>query len=170
MDVPAASVAIILSGTGSAREYIQRLGRILRKGKDSNKLARLYEVVAEDTSEEGTSQRRRGVERREPRKNEPHQRSEAGGVRREGAGEERYRQLEIVKPTPVYGVGNVSQRAAESLVNWGESSPDEDLEGPPESRLNRLLAKKLLCVLLHLRLTANAFASLMREAYYVQSV
>ncbi|WP_017318677.1 DEAD/DEAH box helicase family protein [Mastigocladopsis repens] len=63
VDVPAASIAVILSGTGSAREYIQRLGRVLRKGKDNNKQAILYEVVAEDTSEEGTSARRRGVER-----------------------------------------------------------------------------------------------------------
>ncbi|MDZ8241493.1 MAG: DEAD/DEAH box helicase family protein [Nostoc sp. ChiQUE01a] len=60
VDVPAASVAIILSGTGSAREYTQRLGRILRKGNIENKQAILYEVVAEDTSEEGTSARRRG--------------------------------------------------------------------------------------------------------------
>lgn len=64
VDVPAASVAVILSGTGSTREYIQRLGRILRKGKDNNKQAILYEVVAEDTSEEGTSARRRGVQRK----------------------------------------------------------------------------------------------------------
>lgn len=62
VDVPAASVAIILSGTGSAREYIQRLGRVLRRGLDTDKLALLYEVVAEDTSEEGTSARRRGLE------------------------------------------------------------------------------------------------------------
>jgi superfamily II DNA or RNA helicase len=33
VDVPEASVAILLSGTGSAREYIQRLGRVLRKGQ-----------------------------------------------------------------------------------------------------------------------------------------
>jgi len=58
VDVPAASVAIILSGTGSAREYTQRLGRILRKGNQENKQAILYEVIAEDTSEEGTSARR----------------------------------------------------------------------------------------------------------------
>ena len=64
VDVPDARVAIILSGTGSAREYIQRLGRILRKGKEKNKLAVLYEVVAEDTSEERTSERRRGSEPR----------------------------------------------------------------------------------------------------------
>jgi superfamily II DNA or RNA helicase len=59
VDVPAASVAIVLSGTGSAREYIQRLGRILRKGKDPHKLALLYELIAEDTSEENISDRRR---------------------------------------------------------------------------------------------------------------
>jgi len=58
VDVPAASVAIILSGTGSVREYTQRLGRVLRKGNLGNKQAILYEVIAEDTSEEGTSARR----------------------------------------------------------------------------------------------------------------
>ncbi|PZD72954.1 Putative DNA repair helicase RadD [Acaryochloris thomasi RCC1774] len=63
VDVPAASVAIVLSGTGSAREYIQRLGRILRKGEGPNKLALLYEVIAEDTSEEGTSRRRRQTQK-----------------------------------------------------------------------------------------------------------
>lgn len=60
VDVPDASVAIVLSGTGSTREYIQRLGRILRKGKDPAKRALMYEVVAEDTNEEGVSRRRRG--------------------------------------------------------------------------------------------------------------
>jgi superfamily II DNA or RNA helicase len=60
VDVPEVKIAIILSGTGSEREYIQRLGRILRKGKENTKLAVLYEIVAEDTSEEGTSRRRRG--------------------------------------------------------------------------------------------------------------
>ncbi len=64
VDVPAASVAIVLSGTGSAREHIQRLGRILRKGKDPSKLARLYEVIAEDTSEENTSRRRQSTKRK----------------------------------------------------------------------------------------------------------
>ncbi|WP_414753813.1 DEAD/DEAH box helicase family protein [Anabaena sp. CCY 9910] len=63
VDVPAAAIAIILSGTGSTREYIQRLGRILRKGNIENKQAILYEVIAEDTSEENTSARRRGEER-----------------------------------------------------------------------------------------------------------
>jgi superfamily II DNA or RNA helicase len=58
VDVPEASIAIVLSGTGSTREYIQRLGRILRRGE--GKLAVLYEVIAEATSEENTSRRRRG--------------------------------------------------------------------------------------------------------------
>ncbi|MDJ0731320.1 MAG: DEAD/DEAH box helicase family protein [Crocosphaera sp.] len=59
VDVPEVKVAIIISGTSSAREYVQRLGRILRKGKGKNKLATLYEIVAEDTSEERISQRRK---------------------------------------------------------------------------------------------------------------
>ncbi|MGL5076077.1 MAG: DEAD/DEAH box helicase, partial [Waterburya sp.] len=60
VDVPDARIAVILSGTGSSREYIQRLGRVLRKGNTSNKQAILYEVVTENTSEERTSERRRG--------------------------------------------------------------------------------------------------------------
>jgi len=88
VDVPAASVAIILSGTGSEREYIQRLGRVLRKGKERQKRARLYEVVAADTSEEGTSQRRRGVEKKDkPPKRGKRQRTEA---------EENSHQLQLV--------------------------------------------------------------------------
>lgn len=64
VDVPEASVAVLLSGTGSAREYIQRLGRVLRKGK-GEKQAILYEVVAEETTEEGVSRRRRTPSKRE---------------------------------------------------------------------------------------------------------
>ena len=63
VDVPEASIAILLSGTGSTREYIQRLGRVLRKGQiqagQSPKQAILYEVIAEETTEEGVSRRRR---------------------------------------------------------------------------------------------------------------
>ncbi len=58
VDVPEASIAILLSGTGTEREYIQRLGRILRKGE--GKEAILYEVVAEGTAEESVSKRRKG--------------------------------------------------------------------------------------------------------------
>ncbi|MGH2541304.1 MAG: DEAD/DEAH box helicase [Ardenticatenaceae bacterium] len=58
IDVPNATIGVVLSGTGSRREYVQRLGRLLRRGDDPNKKAILYEVVAEDTTEEGTSRRR----------------------------------------------------------------------------------------------------------------
>ncbi|GBF06384.1 DNA/RNA helicase [Deinococcus aerius] len=58
VDVPEASVAVVLSGTATEREHIQRLGRILRKAEGKN--AVLYEVVTEGTSEERVSQQRRG--------------------------------------------------------------------------------------------------------------
>ncbi len=57
VDVPEASVAVVLSGTGARREYIQRLGRILRPAE--SKRAVLYEIVAEGTGEENVSRRRR---------------------------------------------------------------------------------------------------------------
>jgi superfamily II DNA or RNA helicase len=57
VDVPEASVAIVLSGSGSVREHVQRLGRILRKSGD--KRATLYEIVTRNTSEEFVSERRR---------------------------------------------------------------------------------------------------------------
>lgn len=56
VNIPAASVAIVLSGSGSTREHIQRLGRILRK--QPGKKAVLYEVVTNDTTEEHISRRR----------------------------------------------------------------------------------------------------------------
>ena len=58
VDVPEASVAVVLSGTGTSREHVQRLGRILRPLE--GKRALLYEVVAQDTNEENVSRRRRG--------------------------------------------------------------------------------------------------------------
>lgn len=57
VDVPAASVGIILGGSGSTTENVQRLGRILRKHGD--KQAVLYEIVARGTAEEYVSERRR---------------------------------------------------------------------------------------------------------------
>lgn len=68
VDVPAANVAIVLSGTGSTREHVQRLGRILRPA--AGKQAVLYEVVAEDTSEETVSKRRRGELKSDPKPTE----------------------------------------------------------------------------------------------------
>lgn len=58
IDVPAANVGIILSGSASKRQYAQRLGRILRP-TDDRQPARLYEIIAADTMENYVSQRRR---------------------------------------------------------------------------------------------------------------
>ena len=58
VDVPEASVAIVLSGTSTEREYVQRLGRVLRPME--GKGAILYEIICEGTSEESVSRRRRG--------------------------------------------------------------------------------------------------------------
>jgi superfamily II DNA or RNA helicase len=57
VNVPEANVAIVLSGSGSVREHVQRLGRILRRGE--NKRAVLYEIIAAGTNEERTSDKRR---------------------------------------------------------------------------------------------------------------
>lgn len=57
VDVPDANVAVVISGSGSVREHVQRLGRILRPKND--KRATLYEIVALGTSEAYTSERRR---------------------------------------------------------------------------------------------------------------
>jgi superfamily II DNA or RNA helicase len=57
VDVPDASVAIVISGSGSVREHVQRLGRVLRR--HGEKQAVLYELVSAGTSEEGVSDRRR---------------------------------------------------------------------------------------------------------------
>jgi superfamily II DNA or RNA helicase len=58
IDVPAANVGIILSGSASKRQYAQRLGRILRL-TDDRQPARLYEIITADTMETYVSQRRR---------------------------------------------------------------------------------------------------------------
>jgi superfamily II DNA or RNA helicase len=57
VDVPDASLAVILSGTGSSRQFVQRLGRVLRKMK--GKQARLVELVSRGTAETQISRRRR---------------------------------------------------------------------------------------------------------------
>ncbi len=99
VDVPAASIAILLSGTGSTREYIQRLGRVLRKGT-GNKIARLYEVVAEETAEEGVSRRRKQV---------PKPSHEQSVIPFNQGG---YQQLERQRQTPAL------PRAAEQSTQW----------------------------------------------------
>ena len=57
VDVPDAELGIIMSGTGSGRELIQRLGRILRPKQDGRK-ARLVEMVSMHTRETNTSAKR----------------------------------------------------------------------------------------------------------------
>jgi superfamily II DNA or RNA helicase len=57
VNVPSANIAVVLSGNGSVREHVQRLGRILRKQGD--KRATLYELVAAGTGEKRTSDKRR---------------------------------------------------------------------------------------------------------------
>lgn len=58
VDVPDANVAVVLSGSGSEREFTQRLGRVLRP-KDDGGRAILYEVVSTETAEERVASRRR---------------------------------------------------------------------------------------------------------------
>jgi superfamily II DNA or RNA helicase len=57
VDIPDCGVAIIVSGNSTRREYIQRLGRVLRPKKTR---ATLYELVTEGTTEEHVADRRRG--------------------------------------------------------------------------------------------------------------
>jgi superfamily II DNA or RNA helicase len=57
VDVPEAKVAIVLGGTAGAREYIQRLGRVLRKV--GNRQAVLFELTVRHTVDEGRARRRR---------------------------------------------------------------------------------------------------------------
>ncbi len=62
VDVPDANVAIVVSGSSSTREYIQRLGRVLRPKPGH---AYLYEIVTRGTSEVKTARRRKPVEKAE---------------------------------------------------------------------------------------------------------
>jgi superfamily II DNA or RNA helicase len=56
--VPDANVAVLLAGSGSEREFTQRLGRILRP-KTDGRTAILYELVSAETAEERVADRRR---------------------------------------------------------------------------------------------------------------
>ena len=57
VNVPEANVAVVLSGTATIREHVQRLGRILRRRE--GKHAILYEVISRNTVEDHISRRRR---------------------------------------------------------------------------------------------------------------
>lgn len=119
VDVPDARVAIILSGTGSSREYIQRLGRVLRKGTSKDKLAILYEVITEDTSEERTSERRRG-------NNTP---AKARNNKKLTKPKLKHQQLEILPNPSLYEIPETKKskkyKAAESKAKWGEKEGSE---------------------------------------------
>lgn len=71
VDVPEANIGIVVSGSASIREHVQRLGRILRAKE--GKQARLYELVSEGTSEMSVSDRRR--------RNRAYRNSAAGPIR-----------------------------------------------------------------------------------------
>jgi len=107
VDVPDARIAVILSGTSSTREYIQRLGRILRKGSTQNKQAILYEIIAENTSEEGVAQRRKGDDMNYFQQKQNNKTPE------------KQTQLEIL---PSYYSENINfPKAAEDCAPWGEN-------------------------------------------------
>lgn len=62
VDVPDANVAIIASGSASMREYVQRLGRVLRPKPGE---ALLYELISRRTTERNAARRRRPARRKE---------------------------------------------------------------------------------------------------------
>ena len=57
LDIPDANVGILVAGTGSRRQFIQRLGRLLRPA--NNKVATLYEIITKGTVEELQARRRK---------------------------------------------------------------------------------------------------------------
>ncbi|HEX5519487.1 MAG TPA: helicase-related protein, partial [Candidatus Nitrosocosmicus sp.] len=64
-DVQDVNMGIILSGTGSKREFIQRLGRLLRPKNIKEDVAELVEIISSNTSETYTSNKRNtGIKRR----------------------------------------------------------------------------------------------------------
>jgi len=59
VDVPDANVAIVVSGSSATREYIQRLGRVIRPKQST---AMLYEIITRHTGEVRSARRRRPTE------------------------------------------------------------------------------------------------------------
>jgi superfamily II DNA or RNA helicase len=57
IDIPDANVGIIVAGTASRRQFIQRLGRLLRPAPE--KQAKLYEIIVKGTFEEMESRKRK---------------------------------------------------------------------------------------------------------------
>lgn len=58
VDIPDAKIGVILAGSGQTRQFIQRLGRILRLHPEK-KYAKLYEIVSIDTMEEKVAKKRK---------------------------------------------------------------------------------------------------------------
>jgi superfamily II DNA or RNA helicase len=54
-------VGIIVSGTSSRRQFIQRLGRLLRPKPDGRE-AVMYEIILEKTSEEYQARKRKNID------------------------------------------------------------------------------------------------------------
>ena len=51
-DAPAADVGIVIAATSSKRQTVQTIGRILRKAKDGEKLAKIYRLYMAGTTDE----------------------------------------------------------------------------------------------------------------------
>ncbi|AFH42737.1 DEAD/DEAH box helicase [Fervidicoccus fontis] len=60
LDIPDVNVGIIVAGTGSRRQFVQRLGRLLRPKPE--KTAKLYEIVTKGTAEESLARKRKKLE------------------------------------------------------------------------------------------------------------
>ncbi len=60
IDIPDANVGIIVAGTSSRRQFIQRLGRLLRPAPGKTK-AKLYEIIVKNTFEEYEAKRRKQI-------------------------------------------------------------------------------------------------------------
>ena len=58
VDIPDAKIGIIVVGSGKSRQFIQRLGRIIRQHPDKDE-AILYEIISEDTLEVRLSNKRK---------------------------------------------------------------------------------------------------------------
>ncbi|MEM2551840.1 MAG: DEAD/DEAH box helicase [Sulfolobales archaeon] len=59
LNIPDATVGILVAGTSSPRQFVQRLGRLLRPSP--GKVARLYEIVTKGTAEELHAKRRKDL-------------------------------------------------------------------------------------------------------------
>jgi superfamily II DNA or RNA helicase len=62
MDVPSARIGVIISGSSQTRQFIQRLGRLLRKDEEKGE-AILYEIVSKNTLEMKYSSKRKSTSR-----------------------------------------------------------------------------------------------------------